>query len=64
METPDVRTMPILALLALVPVVAFAIDRGAVSIALSVACVLLVFGSLALMVGPSQAEVRERLTRR
>jgi hypothetical protein len=56
--------MPILALLALVPVVAFAIDRGAVSIALSVACVLLVFGSLALMVGPSQAEVRERLTRR
>jgi hypothetical protein len=64
METPDVRTLPVLALLALVPAIAFALDRGAISIVLSVVCIFLVFGSLALMVGPSQAEVRERLTGR
>jgi uncharacterized membrane protein len=52
----------LLALLALLPVVAFALDRGALVVVLSVVCVFLIAASLLLMFGPSQSELRRRLT--
>jgi hypothetical protein len=60
---PDVtpKHAALLALVALLPLVAFALDRGAFVVVLSVVCVLLIAGSLLLMFGPSESELRRRL---
>jgi hypothetical protein len=60
MELP-VSRLTLVGLLAIVPVVAYALGRGSPVIVLSLACVLLIAGALYIMVGPSQAEVNERL---
>ena len=53
--SPDVtRLLAGLMLLALPSVAAFAVDRSAAIVVLSVVCVLLVTGSLYLMFGPSE----------
>jgi len=55
MSTARPRLYAALGLLALVPVVAFFLGRGAPEVALSAACVLLIAGSLYSMFGEAEA---------
>lgn len=53
------RLISVLTLLLLVPVALYVLDRSAEIVALSAVCVLLVFGSLFLMMGPTDHAATE-----
>jgi hypothetical protein len=64
MESPPVTRIALLGLLALVPVAAYAALLGRPVVAISLVSVLVIGAALALMVGPSQQEIRNRLVGR
>jgi len=57
MNSPSPQRLTVLALLALVPVVAFIVGDASPIVALSLVSVLIIGGSLYLMFSPSEADV-------